>query len=49
MWNWKGAAMIIVFRWMPQIYFFQIPNLNKLILFVGWSGSCAPGDEKAKK
>ena len=26
---WKEAGMIIFFRWMPKIYFFQLPKLNR--------------------
>ena len=29
-----GDAMIIFFGWMPKIYFFQLPKLNKFCLGV---------------
>ena len=31
---WKEAGMIIFFGWMPKIYFFQLPKLNKFCLGV---------------
>ena len=31
---WKGAGMIIFFGWIPKIYFFQLPKLNKFCLGV---------------
>ena len=31
---WKEAGMIIFFGWMPKIYFFQLPKLNKYCLRV---------------
>ena len=34
-------------EWMHKI-FFWLPNLKKMILFGGRSGSCVSGDEKAK-
>ena len=44
---WKEAGMIIIFGWMPKIYFFQLPKLNKYWLG-GWTSSCIPGDKKAQ-
>ena len=26
---WKGTGMIIFLRWMPKIFFFQLPKVNK--------------------
>ena len=31
---WKETGMIIFFGWMPKIYFFQLPKLNKYWLGV---------------
>ena len=31
---WKEAGMIIFFGWMPKLYFFQLPKLNKYCLGV---------------
>ena len=43
----EGSRDIIFFGWMPKIYFFQLPKLNKYWLG-GWTSSCAPGDKKAQ-
>ena len=44
---WKETGTIIFFGWMPKIYFFQLPKLNKYWLG-GWTSSSAPGDKKAQ-
>ena len=31
---WKEAGMIIFFGWMPKLYFFQLPKINKYCLGV---------------
>ena len=43
----EGSRDIIFFGWMPKIYFFQLPKLNKY-WSGGWTSSCAPGDGKAQ-
>ena len=30
----EGAGMIIFFGWMPKVYFFQLPKINKYCLGV---------------
>ena len=39
--------MIIFFGLMPEVFFFQLPNLKQYCLSDP-SGSCLPGDKKAQ-
>ena len=42
---WKGTGMIIFLRWMPKIFFFQLPIVNKYSLGV----ELAPAQQVIKK
>ena len=42
---WKGTGMIIFLRWMPKIFFFQLPKVNKYSLGV----ELAPAQQVIKK
>ena len=43
----EGNRDDYLFGWMPKIYLFQLPKLNKYWLG-GWTSSSAPGDKKAQ-